>query len=184
MKKIVFRSLICLLALSCLLSSCTQDNNISVEPGESVFGSFSATDMDGNIVDQTIFSNCKLTMINIWATFCSPCINEMPDLAVLHEAYGDDFQIIGIPIDVIDRNSQVVEEKKNEAERIISTTGANYTHIIPSVSLNKAYLSGVQSVPETIFVDSTGRQVGVSYLGAKSREQWSNIIEAMLESLQ
>ena len=156
----------------------------SVEKGGSAFGAFSAADMAGNPVTEQIFSNHKLTMVNIWATFCSPCVNEMPDLAQLHAEYGDDFQVVGIVVDAADQNGNVRPDKKAEAASIIELTQADYLHVLPSDSLNKAYLSNVQSVPETIFVDENGNQVGTRYVGAKSKAEWKKIIDTLLESLE
>ena len=67
-------------------------------PGSTAtLGDFTATDLDGNHVDQSIFTGRKLTMINIWATFCGPCLGEMPTLGVLHQEYQDrGFQVVGI----------------------------------------------------------------------------------------
>ena len=46
--------------------------------------SFETVDIDGNKVSSAdIFSKHKLTMVNIWGTFCGPCIREMPDLEEL-----------------------------------------------------------------------------------------------------
>ena len=46
---------------------------------------FTATDLKGAAVTSEIFSKNKVTMLNIWGTFCGPCIREMPDLAKLNE---------------------------------------------------------------------------------------------------
>lgn len=173
---------ICILALLLLVSGCSGDA-ISVEKGENVFGVFAATDLAGNPVNQQIFSGHKLTMVNIWATFCNPCIKEMPDLAQLQKEYGDDLQIVGIVVDTADKNGNILPDKKAEAISIVETTGANYLHLLPSKSLNNAYLHNVQSVPETIFVDENGNQIGDRYLGAKSKSAWKKIIDALLESL-
>ena len=180
MKKLM----ICLMALTLLLTVCAcQKESVSTEVGEPIFSSFSATDTEGNILDESIFADQKLTMINIWGTFCSPCIAEMPDLAKLNTAFGDAFKVVGIPVDVIDRNGQVIPDKKAEALSIIDQTGADYLHILPSASFQEAYLSDVQSVPQTIFVNGEGRQIGQIYYGAKSYDQWEYIIEVLLESL-
>lgn len=182
----ILRKLFILLLAACLLclAACGGDEaNVPAEKGETLFGSFAATDLEGNAVNEEIFAGHKLTMINIWATFCGPCISEMPDLAKLSTAYGDDFQIVGIPVDITDRNGAVIPDQKKLALEIIAYTGANYRHLIPSESLNKAYLFGVQVVPETVFVDSEGRQVGQSYLGARSEAEWRVIIESLLETL-
>ena len=45
-----------------------------------VFEFTDATTAEGECMSSDVFANSKLTMINVWATFCSPCISEMPDL--------------------------------------------------------------------------------------------------------
>ena len=50
--------------------------------------------------------NGKYVMLNFWATWCAPCIREMPILTSLQEKYADKFQIIGI---LIEKNKDVKE---------------------------------------------------------------------------
>ncbi len=145
---------------------------------------FSSTDISGAAITDSIFSNNKLTMVNVWGTFCPPCIREMPDLAKLSEEFnGKDVQIIGIPVDVVDRSGNVIPKIKNDAIKIIEKTSAYYTHIIPSKEMNSGFLKNVQAVPTTYFVDSQGNFVGLPYLGAKSYQEWKKIIENALNSL-
>ena len=145
---------------------------------------FTTTDIDGKTVNQSVFKGKKLTMVNIWATFCGPCINEMPDLGKISEDYADKgFQIIGIPVDVVDYYGNIDASQVELAKDIIDETGAVYLHILPSASLNQAKLSQVTSVPETIFVDENGNQVGESYIGSRSEEQWKEIIDGLMENM-
>ena len=44
---------------------------------------FTTEDLDGNEVTESILKDKDVTMINIWGTFCPPCIEEMPELAKL-----------------------------------------------------------------------------------------------------
>ena len=171
-----------LLLLVCLLPGCSKKNAPN-HTGESVFSSFTAADIHGNPVDQRVFADAKLTMVNIWATFCSPCISEMSDLAALSTAFGEDFQVVGIVIDAADRNGNIYSDKMELALSIIEDTGANYLHLLPSPSLHSAYLKDVQAIPVTIFVDASGRQIGETYLGAKSHGQWESIIKTLLKSI-
>ena len=166
------------------LASCSeQDQQVDTQVGDGIFSSFTAVDIDGNIVSQKIFAEHKVTMINIWGTFCGPCIKEMPDLAALNREYSDQgFQVIGIPLDVLDRNLEKIPDKIVEMHDIIDATGADYRHILNSKSLHEAYLSEVQSMPVTIFVNSEGCIIGSPYMGAKSKTFWENVIKAMLES--
>lgn len=50
---------------------------------EPIYITFEGTDLKGNPVSQEIFSQSKLTMVNVWATYCNPCPNEMPGLGEL-----------------------------------------------------------------------------------------------------
>lgn len=178
-KKLNVLSVLIIILLFC---ACGSDGEITPETGEGVLVSFSALDIDNNIVDQTIFADSKLTMVNIWGTFCPPCLEEMPSLGELNREYGaQDFQIVGIIIDAADKNLIVKQDKLALAREIIAVTDAGYIHLIPSKSLNDALFADIQSVPYTIFVNSEGYQVGESYSGAKSQKAWQEIIDALLE---
>ena len=68
---------------------------------EKIFGEFETVTLTGEPVTQEIFGEAKLTMVNIWATYCSPCIQEMPELAELAREYEDrGVQIVGLLSDV------------------------------------------------------------------------------------
>ena len=201
MKKAIVMVLICLLSVL-ILSSCqrTENNqqngnsdpqqNVSADNADntadtSVFGAFSAKDLDGNEVTQEIFASNKLTMVNIWATFCGPCINEMPDLGELAAEYADKgVGIVGIPLDVTDEKGNIDSYLYNEAVDIVATTKAAYTHIVPVESMFVRKLASVTALPETIFVDSQGNQVGDCYYSARSKAQWTEIIEELLGEVQ
>ena len=170
----------------------TEKTTVAEKPEETtivvangILSSFESKDINGKKVDSSVFKGKKLTMINIWATFCGPCINEMPDLGKINREYADKgFQIIGIPVDVVDFYGNLDEYQLSLAKEIIGETGADYIHILPSDSLNSAKLDQVSAVPETIFVDENGCQVGQSYIGSRSEEQWLSIIDGLMENMQ
>lgn len=149
-----------------------------------IMGSFNATDIDGNAVDQSIFADYKLTMVNVWATFCGPCLREMPDLGELAAEYKDKgVRIVGLVSDTLDRNGENDQSQVDYAKEIISDTGADYLHILPSTDLF-GLLGQISSVPTTFFVDSEGRQVGSAYMGAREKDDWITIIDSTLEEVQ
>lgn len=149
-----------------------------------VLSQFSATDLDGNTVDQSMLADYDLTMVNVWATFCGPCINEMPDLGELAQEYADrNVQIIGMVSDVLNTDGSINEEQVQTARDIVAQTGANYTHLLPSDDL-LGVLSQISYVPTTFFVDSEGTQVGSAIVSAQSKEQWEQTIDQMLSEVQ
>lgn len=153
-------------------------NKASASDTAADLGSFESTDIDGNPVDEDIFSGKKLTMLNVWATHCSPCIKEMPDLGRISRDYASkDFQIIGVLKDAKGLSAAGIIDI---AKLIISETGADYTHILPSDSLNSLFLDDTHYLPTTFFVDEKGNLVGGSYVGIRSEAEWKAIIDELL----
>lgn len=92
---------------------------------EPIYITFEGTDLKGNPVSQEIFPQSRLTMVNVWATYCNPCLNEMPGLGELAAEHdGSEFQIIGIVNDVREGDDQTL------VESLVQETGADYTHQI------------------------------------------------------
>lgn len=142
-----------------------------------LFGNFETVSLDGETVTQEIFAEADLNMVNIWGTFCGPCIREMPELGELSDEYADEgVQIIGMLTDVTDPEDET-------AHLIVDETGADYTHLVLSQDLVDNYLSQVQAVPTTVFVDGEGNQIGEVYTGARSKEDWSAIVDELLGAI-
>ena len=148
------------------------------------FEKFTAIDLSGKKVTEDIFKDKKLTMINIWATFCRPCIGEMPDLELISQEYADkDFQIIGIVCDVNYVADGYDKDLYESALSIVEMTGVTYRNLLPSESLDIIKLGEVYSVPETLFVNDKGEIVGTNYIGSRSAEDWKAIIDNVMEIL-
>ncbi|QIB58773.1 redoxin domain-containing protein [Blautia producta] len=156
------------------------DNTAEASEKNEIFGEFKTKTLDGEEVDQDIFAKADLTMVNIWGTFCGPCIREMPELGELSREYADKgFQMVGII-------SDVSQPEDDTALEIVKKTEADYTHLVIPKDANMQYriLKNAQVVPTTIFLDKDGNQVGDTYPGAKSKKQWTAVIDEMLEKVQ
>jgi thiol-disulfide isomerase/thioredoxin len=161
--------------------ACVPQSSLVSEDDASALGNFSAKSLGGGVLTPDIFKGKKLTMVNIWATYCGPCLEELPYLAELHEAYKDQgFQILGVLADAqIDAGDD--DEAVFIAKQIIESTGADaYEHVIPDAVISLKKLSYVSSIPETLFVDENGAAVGSVFIGSRTKEDWQGIIEAML----
>ena len=182
--------LILIAALCLLLTACGQaapeasPDAAAASDAAGILSNFSTTDLDGNSVDQSVFADHKLTMVNVWATFCGPCISEMPELGTLASEYADKgMQIVGLVSDVTDSDGNLDEAQLSLARDIVAETGANYLHVVPGEGLY-GLLSQVSGVPTTLFVDSEGKQVGTAYIGAKDLDGWKAVADELLESLE
>ncbi len=148
---------------------------------------FEGQDIEGNAVTSDIFGQSKLTMVNVWATYCNPCLSEMPELGELAGEYDrGDFQLIGIISDVVEEAEGVDAEKaqkaRDEAKSLIETTGADYPHLLLNASLYKALLTDVSAVPTTFFIDKDGNVLG-TVVGARDKESWKELIDSLLEEM-
>ena len=143
---------------------------------------FTTQDLNGGAVDQSIFTGHKLTMVNVWATYCGPCLSEMPELGTLSKTYADKgVQIVGVVSDVPQQSDGSYDAAAlQSAQSLVKQTGADYTHLLPSKSLVSAMLTNVSAVPTTFFFDEGGRQLGKAYVGARSQSQWAKIVDGLL----
>jgi len=187
--------IICLVLMTLLLASCGNDNkqehlSESTTQTESEAGTssteepyiltFKGITIDGELMDSDYFGKSKLTMINVWATYCPPCIKEMPDLGEIADEYDrTEFQILGIISDVMEGADKEGLEK---AKTIISDTKADYPHLLLNVELYQNLVGASSSVPTSYFFNQEGELLGY-IVGAQSKETWCEIIDQLLEQL-
>lgn len=153
---------------------------------EPSFSNFKSVALTGETVDQSIFAGHKLTMVNIWGTYCNPCIAEMPDLAELNKTYEEgEFQVVGMIVDMLNTDGSVHPMAVEAAWQIIDYTGADYMHLLPTDDIIMMKLQYLTAVPETVFVDSEGNILtsDTQYLGARDYEGWKEIVDGLLADL-
>ncbi len=145
-------------------------------------GEFSMEDVNGETYTQEMFADHDLTMINVFTTWCSPCIREIPDLEKLNKEMEDQgVQVVGIVLDVAgNADEETIEKAKLLAEK----TGAAYPFLIPDAGYLNGRLAGISAVPETFFADKEGNIVGETYSGSRSFEDWKGIVEKELEGVR
>ena len=149
-----------LLSAGCLAENATSSNQGAAKLNK--FPDFKTVDLAGNVVTQDIFKSKKVTVVNIWGTFCPPCIGEMPELGKWAGQMPADAQIIGIVCDARDKNDK---ETIDEAKKITANANAKFLNIVPDEGI-MSYLDSVDAVPTTIFVDSDGNIIGETVVGA------------------
>ncbi len=152
-----------------------QEETPSEEESSAIFVTFEGTDLEGNTVSEDVFTQSKLTMVNVWATYCNPCLREMPGLGELAAEYdGSEFRIIGIVSDVREGEDQAL------VESLVQQTGANYPHLLLNDSINNAFMGSVSGVPTTFFFDGEGMYLG-GVVGSAEKSEWEELIHGLLE---
>ena len=171
--------LLAVLSVMVIFASCGDGNSPANEEvkDNSFFAGVTSADLEGNEVDDSVFKGKKLTMVNIWGTFCRPCISEMPDLQKISEDYADkDFQIFGMVCDIEEDDDYTTEL----AKEIVEATGVKYPNIMPSETLSP-FLDSIFTFPLTIFLDENGEQIA-SFEGSRTYDGWTAIIDSLLAS--
>ncbi len=115
----------------------------------------------------------KVVIINFWATWCVPCLEEMPALDILNNRYKDKgLVILGISID----------RKKETVEEFLSKNPVSYPILLDQkgeVFVNKYTVTGL---PATYLIDREGHIVE-QYIGKKdfTSQEFTDLIERLLK---
>ena len=96
-------------------------------------------------IDAEMFAG-KPTVVNFWASCCSPCRREMPDLAAAAEAFEGDVNFVGV-------NHQ---DNRQDARDFAASVGVAYASGFDPRG-ETAKRIGLRGMPTTLFVDETGR---------------------------
>lgn len=148
-------------------------------------GTLETTDINGNSYTESIFSEYDLTLVNLFATWCTPCVSEMPELEQLYQDLKDQgVGIIGFALDTVDSAGQTDESAVATAQELQEKTGVTYPLLIPDSTMLNGRLSDIQAVPETFFVDKNGNIVGDTIIGANDYDTWKATIEEQLQKIK
>jgi thiol-disulfide isomerase/thioredoxin len=110
----------------------------------------------------------KPAVVNFWASYCAPCVKEMPAIESVHQSLGNQVAVIGV-------NNQDRDEKADEmAER----TGVTYT-LVRDPRGDAFFELGLAVMPTTLFVDADGNVVATE-LGELTESELTATIERTL----
>lgn len=138
---------------------------------------FDSLNLDGEQVTDAIFGEKKITVVNVWATYCNPCINEMPELAAWEKEMSEDAQILYICSDIFTDDSENIPL----AGQIADKAGINRKNVIYNLpGTCTDVMERVTGVPTTFFVDQNGRMLEDTVVGA-AVYQYKAILKKYLE---
>ena len=168
------------------------ENGASVPAGQSMTASGTASiaplstkTIDGADFSEKDFSDYDLTMVNVFATWCTACVQEIPDLEKLRQEMKDKgVNVVGVVTDTRDESGEENQEAIEKAKLIQAKTKAGYPFLIPDSSYLNGRVKNLQAMPETFFVDKNGNIVGDSYSGSRSLKDWKEIVEKEQKKLK
>ena len=106
----------------------------------------------------------QFVVLNLWATWCAPCVAELPALARAQDALRDDGVLI-LPVDMEKKSAE-------EISAFLSDNGAGSlpTYIDRDYALMQAFEAFTVGLPYTIFIDAEGRQIAT----ASGPQEWDD----------
>ena len=148
-------------------------------------GTFETTDIDGNTYTEKVFSDYDLTLVNAFTTWCSPCVNEMPELEELYQEMKDQgVGVVGMVLDSVSEDGNPDDSIVQKAQLLKEKTGVTYPLLIPDKGFLNGRISGLQSFPESFFVDKDGNIVGDPIMGSNTFDGWKEAVEKQLAALK
>lgn len=160
-----------------------QDTSSNPEDVKSV-GKFETTGIDGKTYTEKVFSDYDLTLVNIFTTWCSPCVKEIPELQELYKEMKEKgVGVAGVVLDTTDEKGNQDEEAVKKAGILQEKTKAEYPFLMPDTTMMNGRLQGISAFPETFFVDKDGNIVGDTYTGSHTLDEWKEIVEKELKNV-
>lgn len=113
----------------------------------------------------------KVVLINLWATWCGPCLEEMPHLVKLQEKYRDDgFVVIGLNTD---------EESEAQVKTFVEKQGLNYKIGWSTREVVEEFMkiSKMPGIPQSLLLNRDGEMTGMFRGGGP------DVIASMVEAV-
>ena len=130
---------------------------------------FVTTDLDGNTVfSADLFAQSKITMLNIWATWCGPCEGELEDLQSIYKRYRDkNVSVVGF----------LYDDDIETARKMLDEYNVTYLNILMPNGMTEAL--NVEGFPTTYFFGPDGMMLTEPVDGPKV-ERYSTILNELL----
>ena len=146
-------------------------NDINQTDGEILIRpEFAMVDIDGQIRNIKDWDG-KVILLNFWATWCPPCLREIPDFIELQQQYGEQgLQVIGIAVD----NEEAVREYMNEVK-------INYPIIVSELEateLSSRYGNHIGALPYSVIINRKG-EISDKIMGELSMIKAEKILEKL-----
>lgn len=124
---------------------------------------------DQKVIDISQFRG-KAVLINFWATWCGPCVQEIPSLISLQNEFGPQgLAVIGVSMD---------QGGEGPVQRVITKTGINYPVVMGDAKISRDF-GGIFGIPASFLVDQSGT-VRKRFDGWTSHNQFVEQIKQVL----
>lgn len=129
---------------------------------------FTLEDLQGNKIALSDYKG-KVVVLNFWATWCAPCLRDMPVFENIHKKYSDDVQVLGI----------AVVSKLKDIPKQANRARISYPILFGSKKIIADY-NNFYSIPQTFILNRDG-EVVTQIDGSVTARELEKELEAVLD---
>ncbi len=157
-----------------------EESVIAAIEENSKYLNFITNTLEGDPITSAVFYDYDMTVVNFWASYCYPDINELDTLQTFYQNLQKKHPNVNFLQVVIDTPGEEAEETIAKAYK---EAGADFTAIMPDQNLAKWIMENLNGLPTTIFVDSTGKPLDLKIEGIQDAAYYMETTESMLETI-
>lgn len=126
-------------------------------PLDALTGTGRITTLNGDVLSASDLRD-RVVLVDVWATWCAPCLAEMPTLKRLHEAHGDALKIVGVNVDSLPRR---------DLRQWLARKDIGWPQLFDGRGLRGPLSTRlkVESLPRSFLYDADGRLVATDLRG-------------------
>jgi thiol-disulfide isomerase/thioredoxin len=126
--------------------------------------------VDGTDFDWKAYSKGKVILVDFWATWCGPCIAELPNVKKNYEKYHEKgFDVVGISLDTDRKKLEAFLEEEGTKWANLFEDDAGWKHPV-------AVHYGISGIPTVILVDQQGKVVSLNARGPELGKQLEKLL--------
>lgn len=134
---------------------------------------FTVYDVEGNAYKLSDFKG-KPVILNFWASWCGPCVSEMPEFQSFYEKYGEEIHFVLVNL------TDGMQETVESASAFVNGQGYTFP-VYYDTDVDAAMVYGVNAVPVSYFIDAEGNFVAWAQ-GALTADMLQQGVDKLLKA--
>lgn len=137
--------------------------------------------IDGDTASLTAYRG-RVVLVNIWATWCPPCLKEMPSIEAAYRAYAaDGLEVLAVAVDDVPGRRVEGGAIRGRVSAFVDRLGLTFPVAVdPTGGTERRF--GTEYLPTTVLIDRHGR-IRAKEVGGRfwDREPYADMIESLLK---